>query len=333
MEVVQGACYRGRGKVLIEKKSQQPLASGHVRIQPAFVGLCGTDAHILHGHMDARVPNGTVIGHEMSGWVKEVSQDVDVIAIGQLVTVRPAVACGTCTMCRSGYGNVCSSLTVLGIDADGALQTDWVVPSDLVHSASGILPQRAALAEPLAVAVHDVRRSRLGRSDKCLVVGAGPIGVAIALVARNMGAYVTLVDVNPRRVQMAQELGLHSCEPNNLTDELFDHVFEVSGSGAGIECALERVRPRGTITIVGIQTSPAPLSLFQVFWKEVTIMGARLYTADDFESALSILREPSFPAESLITDVISLDDVPHADSLITRDSSMKIIVNIGAGVV
>ena len=328
MTQLYGARYLESGIVQIDELPKQRLPRGHVRIEPAFVGLCGTDAHILHGHMDSRVRRGTVLGHEMSGYVTEVSTEDSRVAIGDLVTVRPVVPCNECAACRSGHGNVCGSLRFLGIDADGALQSEWVVPSMLVHIANGLAARRVALTEPLAVAVHDVQRSRLGRGDNCLVVGAGPIGVLIALVATSMGAKPRLVDVSPYRVSMAQELGLLAGHIHEVDPGTYDVAFEVSGTAAGINLCLTGVRPRGTITIVGIQTSAEPLSLFPAFWKETTIIGARLYTPDDFEKALEILRDPTFPAETLITDEISLDEVAGARTIIDNRECLKVLVEL-----
>lgn len=321
--------YQLRGRVQSTDSDPIGLDHDHVRIRPAYVGLCGTDAHILHGAMDSRVPPNTVLGHEMSGWVVEVDEAVSGIQVGDLVVVRPVIPCSTCISCTAGHFNVCSSLVFLGIDRDGALQEDYVVSSALVHSAAGISPQRSALTEPLAVAVHDVRRADIRCDESCLIVGAGPIGILIASVLRNRGVSVAIIDTNEQRRKFAEALRFTALDPNSDNDSQFDVAFEVSGTGGGVETCMRLLRPRGRLIIVGIQTEPTPLSLFPLFWKELTVLGARLYSPDDFEEALSLMRDPSFSVDELITCIVAFSDFEEATERLHSGIEMKILVEIG----
>ena len=217
----------------------------------------------------------------------------------------------------------------LGIDRDGALQEDWVVPSELVHDAAGISPRRSALTEPLAVAVHDVRRADIASDESCLIVGAGPIGILIALVLRTKGANVAILDTNSQRQKFAEELGIKSFDPVSDNSSQFDVAFEVSGTGSGLETCMKMLRPRGRLVIVGIQTEPTPLSLFPIFWKELTVLGARLYSPDDFEEALKLLRDASFRVDELITHIVALGDFEDALERLHSGKEMKILVEIG----
>ena len=134
---------------------------GEVSIRIAYCGVCGTDMHVYHGNMDARVGHNRILGHEMSGIVEAVGSGVSNISTGQKAVVRPLDHCGDCPACNAGHQHVCHKLKFLGLDTDGAMQEIWNVPAHTVH----ILPDdirmdHAALIEPLAVACHDVRLSR-----------------------------------------------------------------------------------------------------------------------------------------------------------------------------
>ncbi|WP_407675403.1 zinc-dependent alcohol dehydrogenase, partial [Peterkaempfera griseoplana] len=160
----QRVAYTAPGKLTLETVDGAAAAPppGQVSVDVAYTGICGTDLHIFHGAMDARVDPPCVIGHEMSGRVAAVAPDVTGWQAGDPVTVMPLVPCGQCPACRSGHGHICHRLVFLGIDATGSLQSRWTVPAEtLVRLPDGLRLDHAALTEPTAVAVHDVRRARL----------------------------------------------------------------------------------------------------------------------------------------------------------------------------
>ncbi|MGH1527018.1 zinc-dependent alcohol dehydrogenase [Leifsonia sp. L25] len=156
------ANYVGERTITIEEREAAELRPGEVRVAVAYVGICGTDLHVFHGDMDARVTMPATIGHEMSGTIAEIGPDVDGWAVGDAVTVMPLAWDGTCPACRAGNEHICQNLDFIGIDSPGALQQSWNVPaSTLVRLPEGVSLREAALVEPVAVAVHDVRRSEL----------------------------------------------------------------------------------------------------------------------------------------------------------------------------
>ena len=194
-QTMNAAIYRGDKKFTVEQKPIPTPGKGEVAVRIAFCGICGTDMHVYHGHMDARVGFERVIGHEMSGTVAAVGADVDGFAAGQPVVVRPLDHCGACPACDAGHQHVCHNLKFLGLDSDGALQQRWTVPLFTVHKLPAALSLRdAALVEPVAVACHDVARSRVVAGEDVLVIGGGPIGILIAMVAKEKGADVNVED-------------------------------------------------------------------------------------------------------------------------------------------
>lgn len=333
------AQYTGEGAMTVARATTDAPSPGHVQIEVAFVGLCGTDLHILHGHMDQRVDMPAIIGHEMSGAICAVGPDVVGWAVGQPVTVMPLDWDGTCPACLAGHTHICQNLNFIGIDSPGALQGRWNVPVEiLVGLPLGLRLDYAALAEPCAVAVHDVRRSELGKGDRVVVIGGGPIGVLIASVAKNKGADVRLVEVQPERRALAAELGFEVIDPaasdqveaiESWTDGAgADVVFEVSGAASAVLGATALAKVRGTIVVVAIHPEPRPLDLQRVFWRELRILGARVYERADFEEAVELLAGEQIPADRLISHIEPLSDVARAFAALEDGSAMKVLIDV-----
>jgi 2-desacetyl-2-hydroxyethyl bacteriochlorophyllide A dehydrogenase len=316
-----------------------PPGPGEVQVAVAYVGICGTDLHLFHGAMDGRVQPGRVIGHEMSGTVAAVGPDVAGWSPGSKVTVIPVVSCLDCSACLAGNAHVCHRLSFLGIDADGAMCERWNVPAASLVA----LPQEcelrvAALVEPTAVAVHDVRRSVVQPGERTLVVGGGPIGLLIATVASERGADVLLLEPDPLRRAAAQAARLRVRDPAapDLVEEMLSWTdgagpavaFEVSGSQAGMDTAVAHLAVRGRLVVVAIHPEPRTVNLHRFFWRELTLHGARLYERADFEEAVRLIAVGAIPADVLITGCEPMDRVQQAiESLEDGQGAVKVLVD------
>jgi (R,R)-butanediol dehydrogenase/meso-butanediol dehydrogenase/diacetyl reductase len=320
---MRAAAYVGEDTIRVQEREPVEPAPGQVRLDVAYVGICGTDLHIKHGAMDGRVTLPAVIGHEMSGTVAAVGDGVTEWTQGDRVTVMPLRWCGDCAACHAGHRHVCQRLVFVGIDAPGALQQSWTVDQELVVRLPERLPlDHAALAEPVAVAVHDVRRAGLAAGGRALVVGGGPIGLLIALVAASEGIGVVISEHNAFRRAVAEQLGLRTIDPiaEDVTSALddwtdgagVDVAFEVSGSGPGLATATHSLRVRGRLVVVAIHSQPVPVDLFRVFWRELELFGARVYERADFERAVELLAAGSIPAAPLISAVVPLERTADA---------------------
>lgn len=316
---------------------------GHVAIDVAFTGICGTDLHIFHGDMDARVHPPGVIGHEMSGRIALLADDVTGWRAGEHVTVMPLASCGACPACRAGHGHICHRLVFLGIDSAGSMQNTWIVPADtLVRLPEELSLEHAALVEPTAVAVHDVGRADLREGEKALVVGGGPIGILIALVARRRGADVLLAEPDAYRRGVAEGLGLATVDPMaHKTAETVEQwtggagaavAFEVSGAAAGVATAVDALATRGRLVLVAIHTTPREVNLHRFFWRELSLIGARLYERGDFEQAARLLADGAIPARDLISRIEPLDRAEQAfHALESGAGVMKVLIDCRAG--
>src|SRR4051812_7686576 len=197
---VRAARYVGDGVVATAEIETTPPGADQLQIRVAYAGLCGTDLHIVHGAMDARVSTPLIFGHEMSGEIAAIGDGVTGWSVGDPVTVMPLLWDGTCPACLAGNQHICRNLVFVGIDSPGGLQQRWNVPASIAVPLPADLDLRtAALVEPVAVAVHDVRRSELQIGDHAVVLGGGPIGVLIASVARDAGAHVLIAEIDESR--------------------------------------------------------------------------------------------------------------------------------------
>jgi 2-desacetyl-2-hydroxyethyl bacteriochlorophyllide A dehydrogenase len=331
--------YSGTRTLRVEAQSAETPGPGTVRVEVAYTGICGTDLHIYHGDMDSRVPAPCVLGHEMSGRIAEVGAAVDGWQAGDHVTVMPLDWCGQCHACRAGHTQLCHRLTFLGIDAAGSMQSSWVVPArSLIRLPADLPLAHAALVEPTAVAVHDVRRSGLAEGEQTLVVGGGPIGLLIASVARQHGADIQLLEPDPYRRHLATELGFSAHDPAGpATLRMLQEwtggagaaiAFEVSGVAAAVTTAVEALAVRGRLVQVAIHPIPREVNLHRFFWRELTLIGARLYDRDDFETAVSLISAGSIPAAALISRVESLSRAGQAFAALENGAGvMKILID------
>lgn len=335
---MKAATYEGNKTFRVSDVTPASPGPGELRLNVAYVGICGTDVHIFHGAMDQRVQIPQVIGHEMSGTVAEIGDGVEGFRIGDSVVVRPLDNRLEKPADR-GNSHICRDLKFIGIDSPGAFQNSWTVPAFAVHKApEGIDLKLAALTEPLAVACHDVRRGEVQPDELAIVIGGGPIGILVALVAQAAGAHVILSEVNESRLAFARELGLEAVNPMQTDlpalcrersgDSGADIVFEVSGSPAAAATMTDLLAIRGRIVVVAIYPKPIELNLFQFFWKELTLIGARVYEPGDYEQALRLIGENNLPLEKLISKIEPLSDIQTAfENLEAMPNAMKVLVD------
>ena len=333
------AAYTRARTIAVQDAERTAPPPGHVQVDVAYTGICGTDLHIFHGDMDARVHTPAVLGHEMSGRIRAVGDGVLNHYAGEPVTVMPLVWCGKCPACLAGHTHICHDLVFLGIDAPGSMQNTWTVPASCLVGLPDDLPlDHAALVEPVAVAIHDVKRAALQPGEQALVVGAGPIGLLIALVARRAEAQVLLVEPDGYRRSIAKQLGFPTVDPGaadpvdavtQWTDGAGAAVaFEVSGAAAGVDIAVNALATRGRLVQVAIHPTPREVNLHRFFWRELTLFGARLYDRGDFEAAARLLAEGVIPAAKLISRTEPLERAAEAfTALESATGVMKILID------
>lgn len=311
------------------------VPAGWALVKVAYNGICGTDLSILHGkHPRAAAP--LIMGHEISGWVLQAGATGP--AAGSLVIVEPLISCGQCKACRDGLTHVCRRLGLYGIDAPGGLAQLVALPPEVLHAVpDGVDARTAALAEPLAVAVHAVDLSGMAPGDTVAVYGAGPIGILTALVARHAGAAVVVVtEPSPWRREVAARLGF-TVVPDGSTmaatlapltaGEGADTTFDSAAHPSVAAEVTATTRVRGRIVVVGVYKQPTALDLQAVCFKEQTIVGVRVYTSADVTRAIELIASGELGLDSFPTKAFALADVAAAfDAATSGQDCLKVLV-------
>lgn len=322
---------------VIEKEIEDP-SEGEVRIKVAYSGVCGTDVHIYHGMMDKRVSIPVTIGHEMSGTIDAVGDGVSGFVVDEKVVVRPLDDRGV-KPSDKGFNHICEDLKFIGIDSPGSMQQYWNVPAFTLHKLKPETDLKlAALIEPLSVAVHDVRLSELKAGETAVVLGGGPIGLLVAMVAKETGANVIVSEINENRIEKAKELGLNAVNPTKIdlveyvkdqTDNRrADVVFEVAGVQPALDIMTEVAGIRGRILMVAIHGQKKEIDLFKFFWKELKLIGARVYEKEDYESAIALITANELPFEQMITDVQPLSNIQQVfENIDNNPDGMKVLMD------
>jgi 2-desacetyl-2-hydroxyethyl bacteriochlorophyllide A dehydrogenase len=296
------------------------LRPGEVLVRVHRVGLCGTDYHIFAGrHPFLSYPR--VIGHELAGKVVAAPLDSPFFE-GQLVAINPYLSCGACIACRKGKPNACVHVQVLGVHTDGGMCELVSVPERAVLDATGLTLDQAAMLEFLAVGAHAVARSAVGPGSRVLVVGAGPIGIATGLFAKLEGALVTVVDTRRARLAYAQEhLGFDDvlAAGEGLLDslwartdnEMFDVVFEATGSIESMGQSLAYLATGGVLVFVGVAPGEIHFSDPEFHKREATLLGSRNALTEDFERVISAIKAGLIPTAALQTHSVAAEEMPE----------------------
>jgi len=313
----------GPGDVGLGTRGVPTLVDGAVLIRVRTVGFCGSDLNTYRG-LNPLVSYPRVPGHEIAGIVEAVGVDVPIpLAVGTEVTVVPYTACGKCSACRCGRLNTCRNNQTLGVQRDGALTEQIVVPWQSVLRAEGLGRRELALVEPLAVGFHAAARGRVAARDVVAVIGTGAVGLGAVAGAARMGAKVIAVDVDDRKLAMARRAGATHVV-NSQTAPLHDRLQELTdgdGPDVVIEAvglpetfvsAVSEVAVAGRVVYIGYAKAPVSFDTTQFVRKELDILGARNATAEDFRAVMDLLLARHFPVSDAVTRVVSLGDAAAA---------------------
>lgn len=314
-----------------EPATDAPLAPGEVRIAPQYLGICGSDLHVLGGHHPFAQPP-TVPGHEVCALVTEVAPDVTGVQVGDHAVIDPIMACGQCRACRAGRFNLCEPPQVAGFRAPGFGRASHVVPARNVHVAPADLPwQVLALAEPAACARHCVHRMPETAREDVLVIGAGTIGLSIVQALRIMGAgRITVSEPDPAKRALAEQVGAHRTVPPGALaeDERFTGVVDVVVAQATLTEACTRVVAGGTVMVMGVPDGPREIPLPSMQRFERDLLSSGMYVPADFDEAIAWLADGRFDASVLISDVYPAADAAEAYHRAQQPDSIKVLIHL-----
>jgi (R,R)-butanediol dehydrogenase / meso-butanediol dehydrogenase / diacetyl reductase len=321
-EPIAALVWAGGTTVTVEERPRPRAGDGQVLVDVAYCGLCGTDLHICAGEHPRAQP-GIVLGHEISGRLHTGAAG---LAAGTKVVVDPLLPCGTCRPCLGGRPHTCANLRLLGIDVPGGAAEQVAVPADRVVPVPDDADlRRLAFAEPLAVALRAVRRAGLAIGEEVTVAGAGPIGLAVATCARLAGAGRVLVaEPVPGRRRLAADLGFEVTKAMDGTQA--EVVFDAAAHPAVAAGLAEAVAVGGRVVLVGVYGRPAHVDLRSLTFKEVTVLGTRVYSRDDLRVATAMVAEGRFDPAPLITRAVPLADAAAAVDDLRAGREVKLLV-------
>jgi threonine dehydrogenase-like Zn-dependent dehydrogenase len=319
---MRAAVYHGPGDIRIESVADPDgPALGEVVIEVARAAICGTDSsEWAHGPLLARPP--VVLGHEFVGRVVATGSAVDGIAIGERVVCGAGVSCGKCEWCRAGRTNLCADYSTIGLHRDGGLAEYVSSPARIcLQVPESVSDEAAATAQPLAVALHAVRRSGVEQGQSCAVIGAGGIGAFIIAAAAARGASPLIaLDIDEDRVATALRLGadvaidvrgqtIEQAIRSETGGEGAQVVIESSGARDAPAAALAAARRGGRVLLVGLQSAPRELDLFASTVREVDLVTTLAHVCDvDLPESLSLLASSDI-ADVVIDRTIELEDL------------------------
>lgn len=306
---------------------------GQVVVKVGRCGICGSDLHMTEDAMYG-CRHGDVLGHEFAGEVVALGKGAEGLATGDLVSVIPLKSCGRCEHCRRGEVQWCAEF---GLQGGGYAEYALTRPNQCVKLPADLSLADGAIIEPLAVALHGVNLSGLEKGDTVLVLGAGPIGLAVAFWARRMGAAkVAIQDIAEFQKSRALEMGadvfvVDPADPVGSAERALggkaDVVFECVGLPGLIAQAVEQVRPRGTILLLGLCTKPDTFNSFAMLSKEVRLVTSAFFTIPEYRASLDALAEGAIEPRLLVTDTISLGETPEVfESLKHRTHQCKVLI-------
>ncbi|WP_353981541.1 alcohol dehydrogenase catalytic domain-containing protein [Salinicola endophyticus] len=305
-----------------------------VVVQVERCGICGSDLHMTEDAVFGLCP-GDVLGHEYAGEIVGCGQEVTSLRPGQRVSVMPFRSCGRCLSCLSGEPAWCRQMVLEG---GGYGEYAATAARQCIPLPEGVSTRDGAIVEPLAVALHGVQLSGLRPGDRVLILGAGPIGLAVAFWARRFGArQVVVQDIARYQEARAGDMGATGfvCAPDEpvaaATRQLggeADIVFECAGVPGLIAQAIEQVRPHGTILLLGLCTRPDAFVPFAALSKEIRLQTAAFFSRREYESALDVLDAGAVEPRHLITEMVPLANVPAVfEALKSRTRQCKVLIS------
>jgi 2-desacetyl-2-hydroxyethyl bacteriochlorophyllide A dehydrogenase len=326
-------------ELAIEERPEPTRAPGEVLVQIRRVGICGTDYHIYEGaHPYLEYP--MVMGHELSGEVLE-TPDSSLFKSGQLVVVNPYIFCGVCVACRNGKPNCCVKIAVLGVHRDGGMCERISIPESNLYPADALSIDQAASIEFLAIGAHAVSRSALRKGMKALVLGAGPIGLGVAIFSDLAGGAVTVMDRDAERLSLAAttisvaNTMLAGDSPASVAEvtggDGFDVVFDATGNRASMEGAFTYVAHGGRLILVSVISDKIAFSDPEFHKREMTLKATRNALRSDFEQVMTAVREGKVPLDRLITHRTTLAGAIRDVSRWTTDKRglVKALIEVG----
>lgn len=329
-KTMSAAVFHGAGDVRVEQVPMPEVAADEALLRVSAVGVCGTDAHEFYSgphmfpihqrHTHSGHEGPMTLGHEIAGEVVALGSQVSDFFIGDLVVSGAGVACHECVQCLRGRTNLCEHYWTVGLQRNGGAAEYVAVPSNTLFHAGGISPDLAGLAQPMSIAVHAVSRARVTSSDQVVILGVGGIGAFLTVALAEKAASVAALDLDKDRLRIAQRNGADFVSDVSMVLDIQKLkqqwgirptvIFEVSGTQAGLDSALDWLEPGGRLVLVGLQHGQGELNLRKLSLIEHEIIGTNAHVVgDDMPEAIRILRESNADWSLIAPEIYPLAQV------------------------
>lgn len=308
------------GKFVFQEDLPEPqLEKDHAIVEIRRIGICGTDYHAYQGRQPFfQYPR--VLGHELAGIIMQIDSVDENLRIGDQVSIIPYLHCGECEACLIGKTNCCKVMKVIGVHVDGGMRERISIPVKQLIPTNQLSLEQAAMLEPLAIGAHAIRRSGLSENQTVLVIGAGPIGLGIMNLAKYVGAKVLAMDVNDERLAFCQSWAkvdhiIHALDnpQQKITEVNNGHhpviVFDATGNTKSMTSAFNYVAHGGTLVYVGLVKDDISFNDSYFHSKEITLMGSRNATTEDFGFVLDALHSGAIDIDQYVTHRYSFEEV------------------------
>lgn len=336
-EKMLAAVFEGEGKLTLkEVPVPQIERDDQVLLRVDAASICGTDVHIVEVPPGYIATPNTILGHEFVGTIIDKGAAVNHLHVGERVVVNPNDYCGVCTYCRKNLPNECENIAALGIHVNGAFAKYCLVPGKVAHRISKDVPvEYAACAEPLACVINGTRKLCVKPGESTLVIGAGPIGLMIAMMFKASGAAkIFIAEKAPYRLEQARRMNLGrvvDVSEENLTEMILRETgigVDIAADATGSQLAptIECARKGGKVLVFGVNTRAiAQFPQCQITFKELQVLGTWLANAT-FPEAVRVLESGLLDIGSLITDTIPLTDIHYGLQKLAKGEAVKVIV-------
>jgi L-gulonate 5-dehydrogenase len=314
---------------------------GQVVVGGMAVGICGSDYHFFSGHLTAEAGGGLfprIQGHEVAGRVVAAGPGA-ALEEGRPVALHPLSACGTCYPCRAGRPNTCDNFQLIGIHVDGGLQEQLVMPADQVFPIEHDDPAIGAMAEPISIGVRAVKRARIEAGDRVVVLGAGPIGQSICLLARERDADVLVVDPQESRLGLSRDMGAEGLvwtTADEVVEQARDWAggegvpvaVDATGVPQAVRAAVDMAASAGRVVQVGMSGEEVSLRVGSFTEKELDMLGVCCCGGGDFADAVAAVERNADTVRKLISHEFELERAPEAIEFAMSNPSevMKVVI-------
>lgn len=318
------------GKIDIVEMDKPAIENeNEVIVRVKNVGICGSDVHIYQGSNPFTV-YPRVIGHEVSGVVEEVGEEVLSLKAGDLVSLEPITYCGECYACKNGQPNVCDTLEVFGVHRDGGMAEYLKADEKNWHKVpEKVSEEAAALMEPMTIGAQATYRGEVRKGDTVLVIGAGPTGIACLLQAKQLGAKVFISDFNQNRLDYAKSIGADAIiqpKKTNVEDEivkltdgrLANVVIDAVGIPQTFQQAVELASIAGRVVTLGFNEEASSIPSFLLTKKELRVSGSRLQT-HQFPKVIDQVGNGEIDPTQIISHRYSMDEIKEALDLLENN--------------